>query len=323
MRNKISMAAINASLMGDTSMKRKKINPENGILPSDNGKKLPEILFITSYPPRECGIATYSQDLIKALNNKFNQSFKIQICALESENEKHDYTDEIKYILNTDHQDAFIRLAETINANTAIRMVLIQHEFGFFEKKVDEFNQFLDALTKPVVQVFHTVLPHPDELLRVNVQHLTDASEAIIVMTNSSARILVNDYGVASEKITVIPHGTHLVPHSDHDFLKNKYQLEGKKILTTFGLLSSGKSIETTLQGLPAIIESNPDVMFLIIGKTHPSVVKHEGEKYRKMLEAKVEELQLQQHVRFINHFVPLHELLEYLQLTDIYLFTS
>ena len=129
--------------------------------------------------------------------------------------------------------------------------------------------------------------------------------------------------GYQQEKITVIPHGTHLVPHLDKHFLKNKYKLTGKKVLSTFGLLSSGKSIETTLEALPDVVKTNPDVLFLIIGKTHPSVVKQEGEKYRKMLEAKVAELQLQQYVQFINYFLPLPDLLEYLQLTDIYLFTS
>jgi glycosyltransferase involved in cell wall biosynthesis len=117
-------------------------------------------------------------------------------------------------------------------------------------------------------------------------------------------KILVNDYEVAGEKITVIPHGTHLVPHSDKKLLKNKYELSGKKVLSTFGLLSSGKNIETTLKALPAIVKTNPDVLFLIIGKTHPSVIKQEGEKYRENLEAMVAGLQLQQHVKFINHFL-------------------
>jgi hypothetical protein len=142
-------------------------------------------------------------------------------------------------------------------------------------------------------------------------------------MTNSSAQLLINDYGIPQEKITIIPHGTHLVPHSEKEPLKDKYNLSGKKVLSTFGLLSSGKNIETTLEALPAIVKNNPDVLFLIIGKTHPSVIKHEGEKYRSTLEAKVAELKLQQYVQFINCFLPLPELLEYLQLTDIYLFTS
>jgi len=289
----------------------------------DTGNGLPEILFITSYPPRECGIATYSHDLIKALNNKFSHSFILRICPLESENEKHRYADEIKYILNTDQPNAFTTLAKTINANMDIQMVMIQHEFGFFEKKEDDFRQFLDVLTKPVAIVFHTVLPHPHESLKLNVQKISGVAESIIVMTKSSAKILVNDYDVQQGKITVIPHGTHLVPHLNKQLLKNKYKLSGKKVLSTFGLLSSGKSIETTLDALPAVVKTNPDVLFLIIGKTHPSVFKQEGEKYRKMLEAKVAELQLQPYVQFINYFLPLPDLLEYLQLTDIYLFTS
>ena len=289
----------------------------------DTSGNLSEILFITSFPPRECGIATYSQDLIKALNNKFDLSFKIQICALESESEIHNYSEEIKYVLNTDIPDAFTELAKKINNDTDIRIVLIQHEFGFFGKNEEEFHQFLVAVNKPVVIVFHTVLPHPDELLKSKVQQLSEVSECIIVMTNSSSKILIEDYEILPEKITVIPHGTHLVQHSDKELLKTKYKLSGKKVLSTFGLLSSGKSIETTLKALPSIVEKNPDVLFLIIGKTHPSVVKQEGEKYRKMLESMVEELNMQQHVQFINRFLPLHDLLEYLQLTDIYLFTS
>lgn len=284
---------------------------------------LAEILFITSYPPRECGIATYSQDLIKALNNKFNQSFIIKICALESANEQHTYTEEIKYILNTDGPNAFIKLAKTINENAAISIVLIQHEFGFFEKKEEKFNYFLNALTKPVVIVFHTILPHPDELLKLKVKRIAAVAQSIIVMTHTSAKILINDYEVADEKITVIAHGTHLIPYVNKELLKKKYHLTSKKILSTFGLLSSGKSIETTLKALPSIIKKHPDVLFLIIGITHPSVVKQEGEKYRLKLVAIIEAFQLQPYVQFINTFLPLPVLLEYLQLTDIYLFTS
>lgn len=183
--------------------------------------------------------------------------------------------------------------------------------------------QFLHAINKPIIIAFHTVLPHPDESLKINVQEIAAVCKSIIVMTHSSEEVLISDYKILKEKITIIPHGTHLVPHSDKEILKDKYKLIGKKILSTFGLLSSGKNIETTLNALPAIIERNPDVLFLIIGKTHPSVVNHEGEKYREMLTARVDELQLQPYVQFINYFLPLPDLLEYLQLTDIYLFTS
>ena len=302
---------------------RQKVVSNIGSLISETDNKLPEILFVTSYPPRECGIATYSQDLIKSLHNKYSESFKISVCPIETGNEKHTYNDDIKYILDIDKKKSFIKLAETINKDLAIKMVLVQHEFGLFRDRDYEFLQFLNILKKPVILVFHTVLPKPDQNLKLKVQQIIQACKSIIVMTDLSAKLLVNDYDINQEKIAVIPHGTHLVAHSDRDSLKEKYNLTGKKVLSTFGLLSSGKCIETTLNALPAIIENNDDVMFLIIGKTHPSVVKHEGEKYRMMLEEKIETLNLHNHVQFVNEFVALPDLLEYLQLTDIYLFTS
>ena len=124
----------------------------------------PEILFITSYPPRECGIATYSEDLIIALKNKFKNSFKIGVCALETDSEKHQYSEIVEYVLNTDKASEFAVLAEKINVNPAIEVVLIQHEFGLFEKNEKEFQLFLEKIDKPIVMVFHTVLPKPDSV---------------------------------------------------------------------------------------------------------------------------------------------------------------
>ena len=285
---------------------------------------LPEILFVTTYPPRECGIATYSEDLIQALKKQFVYSFSIKVCAIENDNELHDYDNKIvKYKLNTSHGQSYIDLAENINADENIKIVLLQHEFGLFSESTDAFNEFVTQIKKPIVFVFHTVLPRPDEVFKQKVQHLLDHADGIIVMTNSASEILDRDYRVDTDKITVIPHGTHLVPHLDKKMLKEKYGLKGRKILSTFGLLSSGKSIETTLDALPSIVKTSPNVTFLIIGKTHPTVALHEGEKYREELQRKIIDLNLQDHVKFINKYLPLDELLEYLQLTDIYLFTS
>jgi len=319
MKNEIKVNHNNRFVFGDRSSKI--VKQELPI--SQIANALPEILFLTSYPPRECGIATYSQDLIKSLNNKYYNSFKISICPIETVNEKHIYHQDIKYMLDIDKKNSFVTLAERINKDDAIKMVLVQHEFGLFRGKDYEFLQFLNILKKPVILVFHTVLPKPDQSLKLRVIEIVKACKSIIVMTEISAKILVSDYGIKAEKVNVIPHGTHLVAHSDRELLKDKYNLTGKKILSTFGLLSSGKSIETTLDALQSIVENHQDVVFLIIGKTHPSVVKHEGEKYRATLEAKIEELNLQNHVQFVNEFVALPDLLEYLQLTDIYLFTS
>lgn len=321
MRNRITTKS--AALRSVGSQKKRYSSPSKAMIVPVIKDQLPEILFISSYPPRECGIATYSQDLIKALNNKFKHSFQIKICPLESKHEQHVYPEPTPYILNTDQLNAFQNLADTINNTDAIQIVLVQHEFGFFRKKEADFRQFLNTVQKPVIIVFHTVLPNPSELLQENVKGITESAHSIVVMTHSSAKILVDDYGVAPEKITIIPHGTHLVPHSDKALLKAKYKLTGRNVLSTFGLLSSGKSVETTLEALPEIIKKNKNVLFLIIGKTHPAVIKEEGEKYRLMLEKKIEALQLQNHVQFINRYLSLPDLLEYLQLTDIYLFTS
>jgi len=321
MRNRITTQ--NPNILSGGILKTEFNSNVSNDLVSETVIKLPEILFMTTFPPRECGIATYSQDLIISLKNKFKNSFNIKICALESDTEKHQYDEPIKYKLNTDQQNAFYDLSEKINADSLIQMILLQHEFGLFKKNEANLIEFLYKMIKPVIIVFHTVLPNPDNSFKVNVQVIGQLVHSIIVMTHSAARILKDDYGVDPEKITVIAHGTHLVPHSDKALLKEEYNLSGKKVLSTFGLLGSGKSIETTLDAMPDIIKENDDVLFLIIGKTHPSVMKEEGEKYRTMLEAKIKILKLENHVLFVNSFLPLPQLLDFLQLTDIYLFTS
>ncbi|CAM3895160.1 glycosyltransferase [Flavobacterium cucumis] len=286
-------------------------------------KKTPEILFITSYPPRECGIATYSQDLIIALNNKFTASFNITICALETSLEKYKYTKEVKTVLETDNSNSYKELAKECNENNAISMVLIQHEFGLFKSNEKDFIQLLQDINKPIIIVFHTVLPNPDDRLLQMVQNMNTYVDSFIVMTKNSLKIVVKDYQINPNKVSVIPHGTHLVQHSDKDMLKEKFNIVGRKVLATFGLLSSGKCIETSIEALQIIVKKNPEVLFLIIGKTHPNIVKKEGEKYRLSLEARINQLQLNKNAAFINQYLPLHDLLEYLQLTDVYLFTS
>jgi glycosyltransferase involved in cell wall biosynthesis len=286
--------------------------------------RLPEILFITSFPPRECGIATYSQDLIHAIDTKFRHSFTVKVCALESKDETFSYDEKVCYKLNTSNAEEYPVLADKINQNERIKIIVVQHEFGFFQlNNGNDFLQFLQSLKKPVVLVFHTVLPRPDERFKIMVKSIASACVSVIVMTNTSKGMLEQDYGIPLDKIEVIAHGTHLVSNNGKAILKEKYGFTGRKVLSTFGLMSSGKSIETTIEALPAIVKTNPEVLFLAIGKTHPGVVKSEGEKYRLMLEEKVVSLNLEKHVTFINQYLDLPDLLEYLRLTDIYLFTS
>ncbi|MDR2848652.1 MAG: glycosyltransferase [Bacteroidales bacterium] len=282
-----------------------------------------EILCLTTYPPRECGIATFANDLMQAIHQKFGNSYAIKVCALETHEEKHSYSATVNYKLDTSVASDYTRVATEINDDANISLVLVQHEFGLFAGQEKAFLQLMRSITKPVIIVFHTVLSHPEKTFKQYLQKVIAACSAIVVMTHTSAEILLHDYETAPEKITIIPHGTHLVSHLDKKKLKEKYKVSGRCVVTTFGLLSSGKSIETTLDALPAIIKENPTVLFLIIGKTHPTVQKTEGEKYREMLKAKIETLGITNAVRFVNLYLDLPVLLEYLQLTDLYLFTS
>ncbi len=283
----------------------------------------PEILFVTSYPPRECGIATYSQDLISALNQQFEHSFTCSVCALEQTGDNYEYESTPKYRLDTLSVKSMIDTAQQISDDPDVKLVIIQHEFGFFASCSVEFRSFLEQISQPVIVVFHTVLPYPNDELLQNVRDMSALSSSVVVMTTNAAKLLSDDYGIASHKITVIAHGTHLVAPIDKDKLKKNYDLTSRKVLSTFGLLSSSKNIETTLKALPRVIERHPDVLFLAIGKTHPSVVKQEGERYRNLLEEQVHSLGLMENVRFVNEYLPLPTLLDYLQLSDIYLFTS
>jgi glycosyltransferase involved in cell wall biosynthesis len=282
-----------------------------------------QVLFIASYPPRACGIATYSQDLINAVQEKFS-SFSVKVCALEEDGTVRKYSDEVKYVLNSCDREAYIELANKINTDDAVKMVFVQHEFGLFGGDYGEYLlQLLYSLNKPVSITFHTVLPKPDEKRKTIVQTIVQACNEIVVMTNHSSAILQNEYNIPDHKISIIPHGTHIVEWKNKRVIKNAYQLERRLVLSTFGLLSANKSIETALDALTGIVEKFPNVLYLILGKTHPEVVKSEGEIYREYLENKVEELGLQDNVHFVNKYLDLPELLEYLCLTDVYLFTS
>lgn len=286
--------------------------------------ELPEVLFIASYPPRQCGIATYTHDLTQAIAEKFSSSFSLKICALEQPGVLFHYAQHVKYILPAFDLQAYEDLAININLNKKLSLVFVQHEFGLFGGDYGQYLlTFLYRLRKPVITTFHTILPAPDPARKEVVQAIARSSASVVVMTWNSARILEAEYGVSRDKISVIPHGTHLVSSIDYTQKKSRNYLGNRLVLTTFGLIGPGKSIETALDAMPAIIREFPNVIYLIIGKTHPGVFEHEGEQYRNMLEKKALALNLQGHVRFINRYLPLADLLEYLQRTDIYLFTS
>jgi glycosyltransferase involved in cell wall biosynthesis len=282
------------------------------------------VLILASYPPRVCGIATYTQDLVTALNRTFNGPFRYAVCALEDGKVSRDYPTEVTHTLDTKDAGDHIRLALEVDHDPRIDRVWVQHEFGLFQGGEGQFLlQFLNAVEKPVAVTFHTVLPSPSSERVAMIRALADRASDVVVLTERSARILREEYLIEAGKITVIPHGTHVVAWHDKDKMKRKYGLTGRHVLSTFGLLSSNKSIETALDALVVIKAEVPDVLYLILGRTHPEVVRQDGERYREMLIDKVGALGLTDHVRFVDRYLELDELLEYLQLTDIYLFTS
>lgn len=289
---------------------------------TQKSRSVMEVFVISSYPPRECGIADYSKNLINALNNRFTNFYRFKVCALERGDSKYYYPEEVCCKLNVLQPDDYTTIANQINSNENIQAVVVQHEFDLFEDSYDQFSSFLKNLSKPVAIVLHSVIPSPSEAVKTHIQSIADTARSVIVMAKESKTILVTDYNVPSSKIEVIPYGTHLISSNNASLLKDKYKLTGRTIITSFGLLTPGKGIETVLEALPQVIKLHPEIMYLIIGKTHPEVLKKEGESYRIMLEARIKSLKLQNHVQFINAYFPNDILKEYLLATDVCVFS-
>ncbi|MEC5147550.1 glycosyltransferase [Chitinophaga sp. 212800010-3] len=287
--------------------------------------KVRTLLFVTSYPPRECGIATFAQDLVNAMNKNFAGNLRIEVAALREAGKPADpHTGPVTYTVNPFDIDNCIDFAQKINRDNRIDLLCFEHEFGLYG---GEFGHNLLAmislLDKPFIVRFHTVLPYPDIKCTKVVSLISTLAAKVIVMTRSSATLLREVYQVPAEKIAHIPHGTHAHIVEDVPALKEQYNLNGKMVLSTFGLLSENKGIETGIRAMKHIVDEYPEAMYLVLGKTHPVVFSHEGEQYRDSLELLVKELGLENNVRFVNAYLSLETLLDYLSLTDIYLFTS
>jgi glycosyltransferase involved in cell wall biosynthesis len=279
-----------------------------------------KIVFMSTFPPTNCGIATFTEDLMQGLTDKFSGGFTFTNCELTP----HPLSSRAEYSLNPNDREAYTSLAKLINKDAAVALIHIQHEFGLFGGEYGSYIlDFLVHIQKPVVITFHSVIPEPDNSLRTVVQQLAGFTTAIFVMTKRSQAILETAYQINKEKIKLTPHGTHLVKWADADDIKEKNGYKNRKLLATFGLLSSGKGIETALKALPEIIQAFPETLYLVIGKTHPNSIINKKDTYREFLEQTVLDLKLSEHVVFINSYLELPKILELLQATDIYLFTS
>jgi glycosyltransferase involved in cell wall biosynthesis len=279
-----------------------------------------KIVFLSTFPPTECGIATFTIDLITAINNGFSDSIETLFCELTNcskQNNGH-------FNLNPKVKEEYYNVALEINKDPTIKLVHIQHEFGLFGGRYGSYLlDFLDAIKKPVTITFHSVIPNPDLELKSFVKVLASYANSIFVMTKKSQDILMNDYLIEETIITYIPHGTHIVNYVEPIEIKKKFNLENRMLLSTFGLLGPGKSIETALKALPEIIRHTPNIIYLIIGKTHPNTIGNNIDTYRDYLKSLVTSYKLDDYVLFIDRYLEINELLEYLKATDVYLFTS
>lgn len=282
------------------------------------------ILFISTYPPVKCGIATFTQDLINAISMNGKKDFIINVCALEKKGVTRLNKLPVSMIMDGHDLDSCIKTAGIINSDPSIELVCVEHEFGLYGGELGEFLLgFLTMLEKPFIIRFHTVLPHPEPKRLKLVQTLTLLADKVIVMTANSARLLKEHYQLDAEKIIIIPHGTHTSSIIDANELKIKYGLHHNLVLTTFGLLSPNKGIEKGILAMKEISMEIPKAMYIVLGQTHPNLLQKEGEKYRSYLQQIIDDNNLHENVRLVNEYIPTKMLMEYLALTDIYLFTS
>jgi len=286
--------------------------------------KYSKICFLSNFPPKECGIATFTQDLVSAMDKKFNPRLKSRVVAMNEESSFYNYDNKVIMQMNKDNIEDYIEIAKKINNSRNIKVVCIQHEFGIFGGKCGDYIvPFLETVEKPVLVTFHSVLPNPDEVRKRIVKFIGEKSAGIIVMAKKAIEILRDDYGINENKIHLVYHGIPTVPFQDNYAFKKRLRLDGRIVLSTFGLLSRGKGIEYVIRALPPLIKKYPNLLYLVVGETHPGIRKQEGEKYRTELMKEVERLGLKNHIKFYNKYLTLSEIIDYLLASDVYICTN
>ncbi len=283
-----------------------------------------KICFLSNFPPKECGIATFTRDLVSTMDKKWNPRLKSRVIALNEDTDFYNYDNRVIMQLNKDDIEDYINTAKKINKSKNIKLVCIQHEFGLFGGEHGNYLvPFLETIEKPVVITFHSVLPNPNKTRKKIVKFICSKAAAIIVMANIAVDILNKDYSIDRERIYVVPHGIPNAPLSAASYFKRKLRLDGKIVLSTFGLLNKGKGIEYMIKALPVLVKKYPNIIYLVMGETHPVVRKKEGEKYRNELLKLVEQLGLKNNVKFYNKYLKLQEIVQYLLATDVYICTN
>lgn len=278
-----------------------------------------KIAFVGDYLPRRCGIATYTSDLRHAVVSQYPHCQGI-VVSVDDIPSGYDYPSEVRFQIPEQELDGYRRAADFLNFND-VDVVCLQHEFGIFGGAAGgHILALLRDLRMPVVTTLHTVLREPNADQRRVTQRLAARSTRLIVMSEKGKSFLREIYGIPEEKIDLIPHGIPDMPFVDPNFYKDQFGVEGKNVLLTFGLLSPNKGIEHALRALPAVLREFPKTVYIVLGATHPNLVREQGETYRLSLERMTQDLGIKRNVVFYNRFVELNELTEFIGAADIYL---
>jgi len=284
------------------------------------------IAYISTYPPRECGIATFNQNLVRAVNANFTGEDALTqsgfvVAMNDSEKLKdYEYPEEVKFTIRQDNQKDYIRAANYLNTSNA-DVCILEHEFGIYGGESGIYIlPLINRLEKPLVTVLHTVLREPSFVQKIIMREIADQSSKVIVMSKRAVEFLTDIYEIPADKIQIIEHGVPDLEASEINEIKKLVPFKNKKVLFTFGLISRNKGLETVINALPAIVKHHPDVMYVILGNTHPGVLKNNGEEYRDSLKRLAAQLGVSKHLTFINKFVSEEELFQYLTAIDIYI---
>ncbi|TZF86385.1 glycosyltransferase (plasmid) [Pedobacter sp. BS3] len=284
-----------------------------------------KIAYISTYPPRECGIATFNNNLVKAIAANFkNKSVKDTgfVVALNDSDKlnEYEYPSEVEFIIRQENQNDYIRAAGYINNSTA-DVCILEHEFGIYGGESGIYVlPLIHRVNKPIVAILHTVLREPTFMQKIAIREIAANAAKIVVMSKKAVGFLKDIYRISPDKIQLIEHGVPDLEILDINPVKKQYPFRDKRVLFTFGLISRGKGLETVVRALPKIISRHPDAMYVILGNTHPGVLRNSGEEYRDHLKRLATELGVQDHLYFINKFVSEEDLFNYLTAIDIYI---
>lgn len=279
------------------------------------------VAFVATCPPRQCGIATFTSDLARAVKTA-DPSVRISWAAINDAESIRPYGPEVRWRIRQRQPETYREAAERINA-ASVDVVNLQHEFGLYgiwgEPFEDHLPPFLDALRKPLVTTMHTVLPNPSPSIRQAVRRIGERSQRVVGMAELARRLLIDEYGLDAGKVLVVHHGVPSIEPRGRTQMKKQLGLRGRLIISTFGLVVNRKGLEYMIRAMEAVSQRHPEALYLIVGKTHPASVRAHGETYRKELLDLMDTRNLGQHVAFVDEYLTQRQIVDYLLATDVY----